>query len=46
MTQLSRPIFARTEIRFYDIAEREKAWEWINEGNLDTPGESGPDELE
>ncbi len=32
MTKLSRPVFSRAEIRFYDIAERDKAWEWINEG--------------
>ena len=32
MTKLSRPIFSRAEIRFYDIAERDKAWVWINEG--------------
>ena len=32
MTRLSRPIFARAEIRFYDIAERDKAWGWIQEG--------------
>ncbi len=36
MTKLSRPIFARAEIRFYDIAERDKAWEWIN-GGLSSP---------
>ena len=33
------PIFSRAEIRFYDIAERDKAWEWINEGLLSTSGE-------
>ena len=32
MTRLSRPIFSRAEIRFNDIAERDKAWEWIQEG--------------
>ena len=32
MTKLSRPIFSRAAIRFYDTAERNKAWEWINEG--------------
>ena len=32
MTKLSRPIFAKAEIRFFDQAEREKAWEWIEEG--------------
>jgi hypothetical protein len=32
MTRLSRPIFFNAEIRFFDIADREKAWEWIEEG--------------
>jgi len=32
MTKLSRPIFARAEMRFFDRAETEKAWEWIKEG--------------
>lgn len=32
MTKLSRPIFSSAEMRFYDLAERDKAWEWINEG--------------
>ena len=32
MTRLARPIFAKAEIRFFDQAEREKAWEWIEEG--------------
>ena len=32
MTKLSRPIFSRAEIRFYGLVERDKAWEWINEG--------------
>ncbi len=32
MTKLSRPIFSAAEIRFFDIIERDKAWEWINEG--------------
>ena len=32
MTKLSRPIFSRAEIRFYDIAELDEAWGWINEG--------------
>ena len=32
MTKLSRPIFCRAEIRFFDRAETEKAWEWIKEG--------------
>ncbi len=31
MTNLSRPIFFNAEIRFFDQAEREKAWEWIEE---------------
>ena len=31
MTKLTRPIFSRAEIRFCDIAEQDKAWEWINE---------------
>ena len=29
MTKVSRPIFSNAEIRFFEIAEREKAWEWI-----------------
>jgi SpoIIAA-like len=37
MTKLSRPIFWNAEIRFFDIAERDKAWEWIEEG-LKTSG--------
>ena len=32
MTQLSRPIFSNAEIRFFDQADREKAWAWIEEG--------------
>ena len=32
MTKLSRPIFARAEIRFFEPAEREQAWEWIEQG--------------
>ncbi len=32
MTRLSRPIFFRSELRFFDLAETEKAWEWIKEG--------------
>ncbi len=32
MTKLSRPLFSRAEMRFYDVPERNKAWEWINEG--------------
>ncbi|MGZ3413885.1 MAG: STAS/SEC14 domain-containing protein [Isosphaeraceae bacterium] len=32
MTKLSRPIFARAEMRFFDRAETEKAWQWIKEG--------------
>ena len=32
MTDLSRPIFSKAEIRFFDRPEIEKAWEWINEG--------------
>jgi hypothetical protein len=32
MTKLSRPIFSRAEIRFYDIAKLDEAWGWINEG--------------
>jgi universal stress protein A len=32
MTNLSRAIFSHAETRFYDIAERDKAWDWINEG--------------
>ena len=32
MTRLSRPIFSNAEIRFFEVTEREKAWEWIEEG--------------
>ncbi len=32
MTRLSRPIFSNAEIRYFDRSEREKAWEWIEEG--------------
>ncbi len=32
MTRLSRPIFANAEIRFFDVAARDEAWEWIQEG--------------
>jgi len=32
MTKLSRPIFFRAEIRFFDLIDREKAWVWIREG--------------
>ena len=32
MTKLSRPLFARADIGFFDVGERDKAWEWINEG--------------
>jgi hypothetical protein len=36
MTKLSRLIFSRAEIRFFGIAERDNAWEWINEGLVST----------
>jgi hypothetical protein len=32
MAALSRPIFYNAEIRSFDRADREKAWEWIVEG--------------
>jgi hypothetical protein len=32
LTKLSRPIFINAEVRFFDQAERPKAWEWIEEG--------------
>ncbi len=32
MTSLSRPIFFRAEIRFFELADTEKAWEWVKEG--------------
>ncbi len=32
MTKLSRPIFFNAEIRFFETVDREKAWEWIEEG--------------
>jgi hypothetical protein len=37
MTRLSRPIFPRAEIRFYDVAEWDKAWEWVQEGLATEP---------
>ncbi|MGC8643576.1 MAG: STAS/SEC14 domain-containing protein [Isosphaeraceae bacterium] len=37
MTSLSRPIFSRAEIRFFDVSDRDKAWEWIKEGLPETP---------
>ncbi len=45
MSKLSRPIFSLAEIRFFDVAERDKAWEWINEGTRTPPG-IRPDQLE
>ena len=32
MTKLSRPMFFNAEIRFFETVDREKAWEWIEEG--------------
>ncbi len=32
MTRLSRPIFSNAEIRFFEVAARNQAWEWIHEG--------------
>lgn len=32
MTRLSRPIFVNADIRFFDLTEREQAWEWLREG--------------
>jgi hypothetical protein len=32
MTKLSRPIFFNAEIRFFDLVDRTKGWEWIEEG--------------
>ena len=40
MTSLSRPIFARAEIRFFDVSDRDKAWEWIKEGLPENPRSS------
>ncbi len=37
MTSLSRPIFANAEIRFFDVASREEAREWIKEGLPENP---------
>ncbi len=39
MTQLSRFLFFNAEIRFFDIADREKAWEWIGDGLSAPPDE-------
>ena len=32
MTKFSRPIFSNAEIRFFELVDRDKAWEWIEEG--------------
>lgn len=32
MTRLSRPLFPNAERRYFIVAERDKAWEWIKEG--------------
>jgi hypothetical protein len=32
MSKLSQPIFWNAEIRYFDVAERDQAWEWIREG--------------
>jgi|SRR5271165_6513163 len=32
MTSLSRPIFPKAELRYFDSAEREHAWDWITQG--------------
>ena len=32
MTRLSRPIFFNAEIRYFDVSEKDKAWEWIKGG--------------
>ncbi len=39
MTRLSRPIFYKAEIRFFDVAERDRAWDWIKDG-LDVPADA------
>lgn len=31
MTKLCKLIFTRAELRYYDVAERENAWQWISE---------------
>lgn len=31
MTTLSRPVFPRAEVRFFDVAERDRAWDWIQQ---------------
>jgi hypothetical protein len=45
MTRLSRPLFSNAEIRFFDQAKQEMAWEWIQEGistQLSPVSESSP----
>ena len=32
MTRLSRPIFRNADLRFFDVGDRDRAWEWIEEG--------------
>lgn len=32
MTKLSRPVFYKAEIRYFDAADRDKAWDWIKDG--------------
>ncbi len=42
MTKLSRPIFYKAEIRFFDVADRDKAWDWIKEGlDVHDDGQAG-----
>lgn len=42
MAKLSRLVFPRAEIRYFDIAERDQAWEWIHEGLPSPSGKPTP----
>ncbi len=32
MTNLSRPLFPRAEMKYFELAERDEAWRWVKEG--------------
>ena len=32
MTQLSRPLFSLADVHFYEVGQKDTAWEWIHEG--------------
>jgi hypothetical protein len=31
-TNLTKPLFCRADLRYFDASELDKAWDWINEG--------------